>query len=84
MGWNQLHIRRPAPALRDIAEGSSVYFVHSYYPVPRDPALIATETDYPSPFTSAIWHENVFATQFHPEKSQSIGLKMLANFAAQR
>src|SRR5947209_2027080 len=68
MGWNQLHIRRPAPPLHDIADGSSVYFVHSYYPVARDPALTPTETDYPTPFTSAIWHENVFATQFHPEK----------------
>ena len=82
MGWNQLHIRRAAPELRNISEGSSVYFVHSYFPVPRDERLIATETDYPTPFTSAIWHENVFATQYHPEKSQRIGLTMLANFAA--
>jgi glutamine amidotransferase len=82
MGWNQLRIRRPAPALRSVADGSSVYFVHAYYAAPRDELLIATETDYPTPFTSAIWHENVFATQFHPEKSQRIGLTMLANFAA--
>jgi imidazole glycerol-phosphate synthase subunit HisH len=82
MGWNQLHIRRDAPHLRDVDEGSAVYFVHSYFPVPRDEQLIATETDYPTPFTSAIWHENVFATQFHPEKSQRVGLTMLANFAA--
>jgi glutamine amidotransferase len=81
MGWNQLRIRRTAPALRDLPEGPSVYFVHSYYAVPRDPGLVATETDYPTPFTSAIWHENVFATQFHPEKSQSVGLQMLRNFA---
>jgi imidazole glycerol-phosphate synthase subunit HisH len=80
MGWNQLHIRRRAPELADLAEGAAVYFVHSYYPVPRDAGIIATETDYPTPFCSAIWHENVFATQFHPEKSQRVGLKMLENF----
>jgi glutamine amidotransferase len=81
MGWNQLHIRRAAPALRDIPDNSSVYFVHSYYVKPRDARITATETDYPTPFVSAIWHENVFATQFHPEKSQKIGLAMLENFA---
>lgn len=82
MGWNQLAVVRRAPVLRDIAEGSAVYFVHSYYVAPKDPAIIATQTDYPTPFTSAIWHENVFATQFHPEKSQRVGLTMLRNFAA--
>jgi glutamine amidotransferase len=81
MGWNQLRIRRPAPLLRDVPDGSSVYFVHSYYPVPKGAGLVATETDYPTPFASAIWHENVFATQFHPEKSQRVGLTMLRNFA---
>ncbi len=82
MGWNQLRIRRLAPALRGLEDGCSVYFVHSYHVVPGDPALTATETDYPTPFTSAIWRENVFATQFHPEKSQRVGLTMLRNFAA--
>src|SRR5262249_48672315 len=82
MGWNPLRVRRPAPVLRDVADGSSVYFVHSYYVVPRDPALTATETDYPTPFTSSVWHENVFATQCHPEKSQRVGLTMLQTFAA--
>jgi glutamine amidotransferase len=81
MGWNQLHIRRPAPALQGVPDGSDVYFVHSYFVVPSDPSIVATETDYPTPFASAIWHENVFATQFHPEKSQSVGLAMLKNFA---
>ena len=80
MGWNQLAIRKPAPILRDIAEGSAVYFVHSYYPQPKDSALICTETDYGIPFASMIWKENVFACQFHPEKSQAVGLKMLENF----
>jgi glutamine amidotransferase len=82
MGWNQLRVRRPAPLLRDVPDGSSVYFVHSYYAAPKNAGLVATETDYPTPFASAIWHENVFATQFHPEKSQRVGLTMLRNFAA--
>ncbi len=82
MGWNQLRVKRPAPVLRDVPEGAAVYFVHSYYVVPKDPDLIATETDYPTPFASAIVYENAFATQFHPEKSQKVGLGMLRNFAA--
>ena len=82
MGWNQLRIRRPAPMLQDVRDGDAVYFVHSFYVVPHDPLLVATETDYPTPFASSIWHENVFATQFHPEKSQRVGLKMLERFAA--
>jgi glutamine amidotransferase len=81
MGWNHLHIRRPAPFLRDVPDESAVYFVHSYYVVPKDTSVIATETDYPVPFTSMIWRDNVFATQFHPEKSQRVGLRMLQNFA---
>jgi glutamine amidotransferase len=81
MGWNHLHIRRPAPFLRDVPDESAVYFVHSYYVVPKDASVIATETDYPVPFTSMIWRDNVFATQFHPEKSQRVGLGMLHNFA---
>jgi len=82
MGWNQLRLRQPAAIFRDLPETPSVYFVHSYYVVPKDRSIIAAETDYPTPFTSAICHENVSATQFHPEKSQSVGLKMLRNFAA--
>jgi imidazole glycerol-phosphate synthase subunit HisH len=81
MGWNQLRIKRRAPALRDVGDRSSVYFVHSYYVVPRDTGVIAAETDYPTPFTSAIWRDNIFATQFHPEKSQAVGLSMLKGFA---
>jgi imidazole glycerol-phosphate synthase subunit HisH len=84
MGWNQLRVRRKAPPLADFPEGGSVYFVHSYYAAPRDESLIATETDYPTPFASSIWHENVFATQFHPEKSQRLGLAMLKRFAEWR
>jgi glutamine amidotransferase len=81
MGWNQLHFRTDAPILRGIEDNSSVYFVHSYYVVPEDRTLTATETDYPTPFTSTIWRDNVFATQYHPEKSQRVGLTMLRNFA---
>jgi glutamine amidotransferase len=84
MGWNQLRFRQQSPYLRDISESDSVYFVHSYYVVPTDASLIATETDYPTPFVSAIGRDNLFATQFHPEKSQAVGLTMLRNFAAKR
>ncbi|MGD9126441.1 MAG: imidazole glycerol phosphate synthase subunit HisH [Planctomycetia bacterium] len=81
MGWNQLLIRRKAPILDGLDEGTQVYFVHSYYVVPDDREVIATETDYPDPFCSMIWRDNVFATQFHPEKSQAEGLKILKNFS---
>ena len=81
MGWNQLRVRQPAPHLTDFPPGGSVYFVHSYYVKPRDESIIAAETDYPTPFTSAIWRDNVFATQFHPEKSQQVGLAMWRRFA---
>ena len=81
MGWNQLAIRRPTPVLKDIAEGTYVYFVHSYYVAPKDSQVIAAETDYGGTFCAMIWRDNVFATQFHPEKSQSHGLRMLKNFA---
>ena len=81
MGWNQLHLKRRTPHLEGIADSSSVYFVHSYYPVPTDPSIIATTTDYgDTEFTSSVCWRNVFATQFHPEKSQAIGLRILANF----
>ncbi len=81
MGWNQLRIVRPEQMLRGVQDGDAVYFVHSYHVVPRDPSIIATRTDYAEPFVSAIRHENVFATQFHPEKSQRVGLAILRNFA---
>jgi glutamine amidotransferase len=81
MGWNECRIRRPAPILKGIAEGTHVYFVHSYYVVPADPEVVAIESDYGSPFCAMIWRDNLFATQFHPEKSQDQGLRMLKNFA---
>ena len=81
MGWNQLMIRRRAPILEGIGQGTQFYFAHSYYVVPADPGVIATETDYHEPFCSMVWRDNLFATQFHPEKSQSDGLRLLGNFA---
>jgi glutamine amidotransferase len=82
MGWNQLQFNRACPLLRDLKPGCSVYFVHSYYVVPEDAAVIAMTTDYGGEFVSGIARGNLMATQFHPEKSQKVGLQMLANFAA--
>lgn len=82
IGWNQLEIVRPdCPLYRGIANGSYVYFVHSFYPQPVNPAIVATRTDYGDNFASSVWRDNVFATQFHPEKSQKVGLQLLQNFA---
>jgi len=80
MGWNQLTARNSAPVLHGIPDGTNVYFVHSYYVRPDDPAVIATTTSYGIEFCSSIWKDNVVATQFHPEKSQEQGLKILKNF----
>ncbi len=81
IGWNQLEIVRPdCPLYRGIANGSYVYFVHSFYPQPVDASIVATRTDYGDNFASSVWRDNVFATQFHPEKSQKIGLQLLKNF----
>lgn len=80
MGWNRLEVVRRAPHLAGIADTDRVYFVHSYYVVPSDPSIVATRTDHGVEFTSSVWKDNVFATQFHPEKSSSVGLKMLENF----
>ena len=81
IGWNQLEIVRPeCPLYRGIASGSYVYFVHSYYPQPVDDTIVATRTSYGETFASSVWRDNVFATQFHPEKSQQVGLRLLRNF----
>jgi imidazole glycerol-phosphate synthase subunit HisH len=81
MGWNDLRPRRPAPILSGVEEGSFVYFVHSYYAIPDDPQVVAAETTYGDvTFCAVAWQENVMATQFHPEKSQELGLRMLENF----
>jgi glutamine amidotransferase len=81
MGWNSLRILRRAPALANVADGAMVYFVHSYYCAPDDPNVWATSTEHGVEFCSSLWHENVFATQFHPEKSGDVGLSILEAFA---
>lgn len=81
MGWNQITIPRRPPILEGIEEGTYFYFVHSYYVVPRDTAVIAAETDYGGAFCSMIRRDHLYATQFHPEKSQADGLRILGNFA---
>lgn len=81
IGWNQIRIVQPeCPIYRGIADGSHVYFVHSFYPEPVDESIVATRTTYGQDFASSVWRGNVFATQFHPEKSQSVGLRLLQNF----
>ena len=80
MGWNQLKIKRSAPIFEGINQGEYVYFVHSYYVVPKKGEHIATTTDYALEFCSSVWCKNIYATQFHPEKSQSVGLRILENF----
>jgi len=81
MGWNQLHFKRRPPAFEGVAEGTNVYFVHSYYAKPDRDDVIATTTGYGFEFCSAVWKDNIVATQFHPEKSQEVGLRILKNFA---
>jgi glutamine amidotransferase len=81
MGWNQLHMRGESPLLAGLPAGAGVYFVHGYHVVPDDESVIATTTDYGRPFVSSIRRGNLMATQFHPEKSQKVGLRILANFA---
>ena len=84
MGWNQVAQVRPHALWAEIADGSRFYFVHSYYPAPRDAALTAATSEYGGPFTCAIARDNIFAVQFHPEKSQSAGLQLLSNFVRWR
>ncbi len=81
MGWNRAIVRRHAPVLEGIEDGSHFYFVHSYYVVPEDEGIVAVQAEYHKPFCAMVWHDNLFATQFHPEKSQADGLKVLRNFA---
>ena len=80
MGWNEVFQSRPHPLWQRIADGSRFYFVHSYYPAPLDPALSAATSVHGVPFTCAVARDNIFAVQFHPEKSQSAGLQLLSNF----
>ena len=81
MGWNSIEKQKESPFLDGIPSGDFVYFVHSYYVVPDEPSLIATTTPYGLGFASSIATDHLFACQFHPEKSQSVGLRILSNFA---
>jgi imidazole glycerol-phosphate synthase subunit HisH len=81
IGWNELEINRTdCPLYRGVATGSYVYFVHSFFPKPEDESIVSTRTNYGETFASSVWKDNVFATQFHPEKSQKVGLQLLKNF----
>ena len=82
MGWSPVRQTRAHPLWAGIEDGERFYFAHSYYPVPADPDLTAGTASYPAPFTCAIARANIFAVQFHPEKSQRAGLRLLANFVA--
>jgi glutamine amidotransferase len=84
MGWNTVTIRRRPPALNDTPDDSHFYFVHSYYVVPEDTGVIATTTAYGIEFVSSVWKDNIFAVQFHPEKSQALGLGILKRFGEMR
>jgi glutamine amidotransferase len=84
MGWNEVAQSRPHALWAGIPDSSRFYFVHSYYPAPRDAALTAATTVYGRPFTCAVARDNIFAVQFHPEKSQSAGLQLLSNFVRWR
>lgn len=80
MGWNQLKIKNVCPLLKDIPDSSYVYFCHSYYPECKNKEIIAATTDYGTDFASIIWQDNIYGVQFHPEKSQEVGLRILKNF----
>ncbi len=80
MGWNTVRLLKKPPIFNEISDNSFFYFVHSYYVIPDDNEIIAGTTDYGIEFVSMIWKENIFATQFHPEKSQELGLKILKGF----
>lgn len=80
MGWNSIQLKQPSPLLKDIPNDSMVYFVHSYYVAPESDVIAAT-TKHGIDYCSIIWKDNIYATQFHPEKSGNLGLKMLKNFA---
>jgi glutamine amidotransferase len=81
MGWNEVSLVRRPPIFAGVEDNAHFYFVHSYYVVPRDKAVIAGVASYPEPFCAMAWRGSLFATQFHPEKSQLSGLRLLKNFA---
>jgi len=81
IGWNQIHVKRCTTLLEGVPDASYAYFVHSYYCAPRDAAIVCATTDYGGDFASVVARNNIYAFQFHPEKSQRVGLQMLNNFA---
>lgn len=80
MGWNNVKILKKPPIFNGIPDAGYFYFVHSYYVVPQEKDIIAATTEYGEDFTSSVWKDNIFATQFHPEKSQELGLRILKGF----
>jgi len=82
MGWNRIKVVRPHPVVAGLPEGAMTYFVHSYYPVPEDPEWTSVTSDHGCEFTAAVGRGNLFASQFHPEKSGDVGLRMLTSFVA--
>lgn len=80
MGWNELTVKRPHPVFDGIATGAHAYFVHSYHFVPADPKAVIATADYGAPLVAAVGRDNIAGTQFHPEKSQATGLRIIANF----
>ena len=82
MGWSPVRQAKAHPLWSGIADGTRFYFAHSYHPAPADPSLTVGTAAYPTPFTCAIARDNIFAVQFHPEKSHHAGLRLLANFVA--
>ncbi len=82
MGWNTIRVKRPMPLFEGIESEAHVYFVHSYYVEPEEPETVCTETSYGAPFASSVTKGKIFACQFHPEKSQRVGLQLLRNFGA--
>ncbi|MFO0909796.1 MAG: imidazole glycerol phosphate synthase subunit HisH [Isosphaeraceae bacterium] len=82
MGWNTLKILRPAPVFRDLPPDPSVYFVHSYHAIAAHPEDVAAESEHGRAFPAVVWRDNLMACQFHPEKSQAVGLQMYRNFAS--
>lgn len=81
MGWNRVHLKRRPPIFAGVDDNAHFYFVHSYYVAPDDDAVVSGVASYPNPFCAMAWRDNLFATQFHPEKSQQAGLQVLKNFA---
>ncbi|MBH0192829.1 MAG: imidazole glycerol phosphate synthase subunit HisH [Nitrospira sp.] len=82
IGWNQVHLQRTCPLFDGIADGAEWYFVHSYFVEPSDKHVAATATTYGISFVSSVWKDNIVACQFHPEKSQAVGLRLIKNFGA--